>query len=407
MPELLAAQFVGGTASLVAGATAIPPATAISLSADGASADSYWPPGERWALHEPEAAQDAAETALLSSLAERLATADDPVLGLTGGLDSLVTGVALNELGIGFTALTFGDPAWPDVRSPRHRRAARGRALRQPDRADRRRRGSAPRRRRRALARGCVPLGIGRIDWPAGIGTWVTGGAGETGRAFYYRSEAAASPDPAPEEVTATLAAALTAPIRGAGRPAVEGVSGAAAEWTQAARATGVDGWRVLDVVYAEQRVQRWLRGMTTHSLGVLVPAFGAPDVQRALVSLPLRERAADGFHRSFLARRAPALLPATTPEPAPRRSLLARRGRQTAAPARARADGELWPAHPDFRAWVADEVLGSPSLTATMGTRWCLATRRGFLAGDPEAESLALWAAGPIAFDRALRELS
>jgi hypothetical protein len=172
--------------------------------------------------------------------------------------------------------------------------------------------------------------------------------------------------------------------------------------WVREASAAGVTGLRALDVVYGEQRVRRWLRGMLPRLAAPMIPAFATPEVARALMSLPLRERMGDGFHRSFLERHAPELLPAAPAQPPARRRLRLPRRRAT----QPSVLGERWEANPGFRAWVTDEVLAAPLLTDPLGERWAARTRERFLSGDGDAERLVLSAAAPVALDRALRRL-
>ena len=228
------------------------------------------------------------------------------------------------------------------------------------------------------------------------MSAWVTGGAGETGRTFYYRERTTGAEEVSPDALRDALASVLLAQVPGASDEACAAIGQSVERWIADATGTGVGGWRTLDVVYAEQRVRRWLRGMLTDATGVAIPAFSAPEVQRALVSLPLAERAADGFHRRFLAKHAEDLLPR-----APRQA-----GRLARLLGRFRPVGEQaspglripWGEHPEFQAWIADEILGSSALADALGESWCAETRRGFLAQAPQALDNALWAAGPIA---------
>jgi hypothetical protein len=50
--------------------------------------------------------------------------------------------------------------------------------------------------------------------------------------------------------------------------------------------------------------------------------------------------------------------------------------------------------------------VLGSPLITAAMGSAWCEQVREGFLRGNPRANEHALLASGPVVLAEALREL-
>ncbi len=405
LAEFLAAQFVGGERTLVREAAAVGTATVIDLSAAGVETRSYWPLAARWSLVDPARAQAHAEDALMATLPRQVERYARPFCGITGGLDSGVAAVALAEAGVSFEGLTFGESDWPDVRAApgiAHRLGVPTRTCLIEWTGD-----DEALRTARAEVRwheGAIQLGIGRIPWPSGMSAWVTGGGGETGRAFYYRERALAEPDPSPTTVAETLAGALLARIDGAGSAARDAVRRAVDGWIAEAHSVGVDGWRALDLVYSEQRVRRWLRGMLTHRAGPTIPAFTAPEVQRGLASLSLAERTSDGFHREFLARRAPELASRAAAHPVPplRRRLLARL-RPRAAPSLV---GERWREHPRFRAWIADEILRSPTLAAALGEHWCEVTREGFLVGDGTAEANALWAAGPIALESELASL-
>jgi hypothetical protein len=173
--------------------------------------------------------------------------------------------------------------------------------------------------------------------------------------------------------------------------------------WVAAAEQTGHSGWRVLDVVYGEQRVRRWLRGMLPHGQAPMVPAFATPEVQRALVSLPLDERRLEGFHRRFIEARRPDLLPdAASGGSAGGRRPLARVARRLRY---GRLDGQ-WRSRPEYRDWIADGVLGHPLAVEAMGERWCRRTRSRFFAGDQFAVERALWLGGPVALAEALEDL-
>ena len=116
IPEQLAAEFVGGDRSLIAGARPLPPAVRIVAGDEGARLTDYWPLEERWArLPEDEAAAHA-ERQLLGTLERRAHAIDAPHVSVTAGLDSRVTAVALRELGIAARGFTWGEPDWDDVR---------------------------------------------------------------------------------------------------------------------------------------------------------------------------------------------------------------------------------------------------------------------------------------------------
>ena len=206
IPEQLAAEFVGGDRSLIAGARPLPQAVRIVAGDEGARLTDYWPLEERWArLPEDEAAAHA-ERQLLGTLERRAHAIDAPHVSVTAGLDSRVTAVALRELGIAARGFTWGEPDWDDVRGGKdlaeqiglpHELVGvewldDGEAMRELDRQVR-------------WTEGAVPVGFARLAWPADMGGFVTGAGGEVGRAFYY----AGAPDEAdPGDVLAGLLAA-------------------------------------------------------------------------------------------------------------------------------------------------------------------------------------------------------
>ena len=414
LPEFLAAEFVGGSRTLLAGVSAVPAATAIELTSEGAAARCWWPASERWALLHPAAAQEHGESALLETLERRLRNSEHTFLGLTAGLDSRAAALALRELGLPFEAYTWGEQDWPDVSGGAEVAAAVGvRHHFQPFElfAD----DDALRFVEREVRwnEGLIQVGFGQPTWPAGMSTFVTGAGGETGRCFYYRSSVHLDVTPDAGHLAQVMSAALAGRIGAAHPGAIDTLHGRLDEWIADAESSGLRGWRCLDVLYAEQRVRRWLRGMLPRSRAPMVPAFTAPEIQRALVSLPLTERAEDAFQRKFIASRAPDLEPPAPPPPA-RAGLppIVRRlrARLPGLPGRSsRQPSPLepyWQERPAFRAWVAEEVLGSALIADALGERWAKRTRDRFVAGDAHAEEIALWAGGPVALQKALRDL-
>lgn len=401
LPEQLAAEFVGEGRSLVAGVRALGAASCVDFSATRAQESCYWPARDRLSLVPPDDAHAYAEHHLLRSLDERLAGVDRPLVGLTAGYDSRVAALALRDLGKPFEGYTWGAPHDDDVEGG----AAAAAALEAPHRRleFHEYSGDDALRRTRADARwteGAIHVGFGGIAWPGDMRAFVTGGGGETGRCFYYADRAGDAP---PSDLARVVSEPLADRIAGARPDRIEALHGRVREWVATAENAGVTGWRVLDVVYAEQRVRRWLRGMLPHLPAPMVGAFTAPEVQRALVSLPLEERAASGFHHRFIADRRPELLPDVG-------RVAARSGRRplTRVARRLRPpglDGD-WAARPEYREWIADAVLGGDLAVEGMGGRWCRRTRSRFYAGDAFAIERALWLGGPVALAEALRDL-
>lgn len=393
LPELLAFDFPGGERTLIEGVSPVPPATAI----EHGVARSWWPAAERWAPVPEDEAHAHAERALLETLAARVG--DDAVLMLTAGADSRVLALALAELGRPFGALVWGEEGWREVVGARAVAEHVGAPL---ERRSHWRSDAELRARFDAEARwtdGVLALSPSERLWPDAAGAVVFGAAGEVGRAFYHRAGGRSLIE----------ALAPEARLPGAPREVAAAVRASAEGWLAQAERVA-DGWRALDVLYAEQRVARWGRGQVPALAAVFVGGFCPVEVMRGLSSLPLAERRADAFHRRFVADRAPALgLPAPPP-------VSARRGRRPgwARPRRSvpPPPGDpfvvgLWSDRPESRAWVCDEALGpgSPAERA-MGPAWCASTRDGFLRGERRTTEQALLAAGPAALETGLREL-
>jgi hypothetical protein len=415
IPELLTWGFVGGRRTLIDGALAVPAATQIDLrAAREPEVSCFLPPGRRWAQLPEEVAYEHAERALLESLERRLRGARDVYLGLTGGLDSCVVAVALKELGIEVTAFTWGQAPVGDMAAAARVADVLG--------IPHRREPGHTREDHEALAAiqldvrwtdGCAPVRFIEPTFPEGLDAVVFGAGGETGRAFYYTREVAtAIPEPSRADLERVFDA--TARLAGARRSVRARVRARGYEWLD-----GADGWRALDVAYGEQRVRRWGRSMVPPIGGYVVAAFATPEVQRALASMPLADRVTDGFHRRFLTR-VPELVP-PPPAPAPQRSRLraaaslpgARRGMHALRRMRRPAHGAPWPAagewadRPHMRAWLEEEVLGSPLLAQALGRGWLARTGRAFSRDEARATELVLLAAAPVALESALEGLA
>ena len=424
VPELVAAELVGGEETLIAGARALPLATRVEVAAESRRVTSFWPAAERLRPVPPAAAAAQAETALLRSLERRLAGADAPVVGLTAGLDSRVALAALGELGIRASAFTFGDPASDDARGG----AAAAAAVGVPHRVGPFEWWSDAEGLQRLHAEvrwneGLMPVGFGRVPWPA-MSHWVAGIGAETGRAFLYRWAAPGSrgAEPSKRLLAAVLAGHFEDRLAGADPGLRRRLRARWRGWVEEALALGHRGWNALDVVYATQRVSRWGRAQLPRFDACAVPAFATPEQLAALASLPLRERLSDGFARRFLAaRRVDAGLPPPAPTRprgavplalARRRAVLrardARRALRLPRPARTQPwfASPPWDARPSFLGWLGETVLRSPTLDEAFGARWLEETRAGFLRGDPAAAELTMWAAAPVALEASLREL-
>lgn len=324
-----------------------------------------------WPVRDWSPVEDAAtvaEAALLRALDERVP--EGAQLGLTAGADSRVIALALAELGKRVATFTWGAPGSPDVDTAAHVAEALGlehRALFEegwhaPEEAI----GIAREEARWHEGLSDFPL-HGRPPWPEGITAYVTGGGGETGRAFYYRLMAASRPNPSLVQVARAWRPEDR--LGDASAEAREIVVTAKREALEAAAATGHEGWAVLDVVYAQRRFVRWGRSMLPRTEFPLIGGFADAEAQRALASLPLEDKLTDGFHRRFVAKRRPEL---ALPEPARQRAGVPPVVRRAAQRLRRRTPEPQRHELPSVIAeWIADDVLQRPELTGTMGRTW------------------------------------
>jgi hypothetical protein len=172
-------------------------------------------------------------------------------------------------------------------------------------------------------------------------------------------------------------------------------------------------------VVYTDQRVRRWGRSQIPCGGSVLAPGFTPLDLARALVSQPLRDRLASGFHHRFLEDHWPELAPFRPEPPSMPRALLrpALRLRERNTRARAlrnpppRQPGDdfvarLWAERPKASDWVLDHVLVHPHTGGTLGRAWVDWAREGFPRGAKRPGEHARLAAGIVGLDDALAAL-
>jgi hypothetical protein len=413
VPELLATELVGAGRCLVEGAIALPAACVVDVTAAAVERRSYWPPAERWASAPDDSAGEAASL-LIEQLQARVSGFRRPQLGLTGGLDSRVVAVALREAGLEFEAFTWGSETF-DVEEARRVAAALGlrhRALPYKVWAD-----AEALEHVDEITRwheGAMPVGFGRPTMPAEMDAQITGMGGETGRCFYYANATHLYREPSAEQASALLAGLFLPRLAGA-RPEARARLRAALDcWVAEAQASGAAGWRLLDVVYLEQRVQRWGRAMWARQSAPQVGAFCSAALAGRLAGQPLADRLAADIARSVIAAHAPELSPPPGQRPRAYRSLPALRARlrrRMSRSAQLPATGQsvnvaLWEQRPQFRSWIADEVLGSELLATTVGVEWAAAVHERFLAGDAEAERLAVQAAGPVSLAASFAEL-
>lgn len=415
LPELFAAEFVGGRRTHLRGVEAIPAATVIDFSPSRAATRSYWSERERYAPMPTRESFAVAEGALLGSVQHRLASTAAVELGLTAGADSRVAAVALREVGLRFEAMTVAPtPEAADARGA----ASVARALGVPHRVygydlvpdeD----GPAFIDAEARWSEGLAPLnGFGTAEHGS-PDVIVTGNGGETARGWYYRWQARNHKHPTPRQLAQVLAHVHWR-IEAASPDAHMALNRAVDEWIAGAYATGHAGWPALDIVYEEQRLRRWGRGRLARARAPLVYAFSTPELTRAFVSLPLEDRISDGFHRRFLARHAPEL--AIPAPPTQRRGIPSPARRfQSALRRRRGLDHDshdpsflahIWNERPLTRAYIADEVLHRPILQEAMGERLVDQVRAGFLAGEDHATQAAFLATGIAALDIAVSQL-
>ena len=423
IPELLSLEFVSGNRTLVQGVSAVPPGTRVDFSASGASTRPYWSRAERWQAISEDDAHAEAESALLRGLSTRVDGEAPTYLGLTDGADSRVVACALAELGLPFASFTWGDQDWADVKGAQRVAELLGisHEVLRPDYMD------AGRAFEENVAQarwteGALPISFVRSRWPEEMRTFVTGAGAESGRAFYYHRLASADGDQETDWVAQEFRRAIEGRLRGARAETRKTVGRRMEALVREAADLGYEGWRCLDVLYGEQRVRRWARAHLPCRPTQLVPAFGTPDVMRALACLPLHDRLSNGFNRRFLAERMPDLvLPAPAPALREQRSGIRRsisdalpgsvhrtvtRLRASRAPSRPWLFADRWEEYSALRAWIAEEALESPALRESMGKRWTVEVRDGFLAGEDRATAIALLAASPAALAHALQEL-
>jgi len=392
--ERLAFGHLAGDGAAVRGVAAVPAALHLRVDADGLVARAVRPEAERWALLAEDEAQAAADGRLVAAVGERVA-GRAALLGLTAGADSRTVAVALQAAGVPFTAFTWGAEDAEDV--------AGARAV--AERLGLEHRVAVPAPLDEAAARagagaaavwsdGAQAGGLlGGDAAPPEATVHLTGMGGEVGRAQYYRLLARSHPAPSRRELLrlwrpdAALPAAMAddarAHVRAAAQAAIDrGV------------ATGLTGWRVLDAVYVQQRMRRWVRDMVRRGPGVLAVPLLDPELDRALISLPLEQRLTLGFHRAFVGARHPDLAP-PTPEgqrpgvpPLLRRAAGAvRRRRATVERTDASADALV---EPPWRADLLVTGLRTPLAVAALGDELARDLVTDVLDRDPGAWSIA-----------------
>ncbi len=395
LADLLAFGHPANDAHLVAGVDALPAGAEVVVDARGMRTKA---PAPAWRLPDERSAHEAAVAALTACL-ERWHAHGSLALGLSAGMDSRVVAVCLRENGLPFETYTWGSPGSPEVEGAAAVAAQLGvpHAVVPPEPlAD----GQVVEQARRDIVwtEGCAAIGLAAGGAALSSAVNVTGAGGELGRAFHYALIARNRADPGPSHLRRAWEPHrnLDPTIAAAARDRVRDEATAAIARAEAA---GVDGWRVLDVVYAEQRMRRWTRSRIPPTAGAaLTPAFLDPDVAAALVALPLEDRLTAAFHRGFVQARAPALaLPAP---PGQRRHVPAAARRLASAwrsrrPRRAASDAPSLEGHPLTRRFLHDSVPDAASVREGLGAPFADALRRGIAQADPRALEIAMTLAG------------
>jgi hypothetical protein len=354
----------------------------------------------RWPAAPPEeGAKAAALDALLTVL--RTGAGERPALGLTAGLDSRVVAAALADLRIPATTFTWShheeDAAGAAAIAARfglpHQRLA-------PEWLDDAA-GLAELQADVRWSEGAAPLTpFGRVGYPDGLSSFVTGGGGEIGRAFYYRFEVANHNDPGVNRLVRLLNVRERIP-----HASPETIKVLQRRLVLDLQTLPREGWRRLDHFYARRRVARWGRAMLGRAPAATLPAFATPAVASALIAMSERDRVSDGFHRFALRELAGEEVPTGRTQrrgvPAPVRRVAARVRRQGRdAPPRHPYADEI-DARPLYREWL-DEAITRTELNQ----RWIDALREGVATGHERRVAQAMLATAPVALADALRDL-
>jgi hypothetical protein len=380
LPELLALGSILGDRSLIAGVRPVPPATVVDL---GRRTWCYRDLGDRWPEMDPAAAKEL----LLESLDERLRAAG-PWLGLTAGLDSGVVAVAAAELGVALPGFTWdhavrdatGAAALAGRLGMHHERVA-------PTWHDDELGWLGPETRwNEGLAGGAQ---FAQPGWPDSLRTFVTGGGGEVGRAFWWGAVGRNHTHPDQRALEASFR-----PDRLLPTPAAAGVRERVGEALTTIAEAGVTGWRVLDVLYAEQRVRHWGRGMLARGPEATIAAFASQDLLACLASQPVDDRLGAAFHRSLLDQ-ADSTVTQRAHVPAALRRAASRLRRR-------RPGGDAWlaqalAARPVYREWLAD-ALAAPEVADAFGPAWGRAAAESVRAArTAPLTDLAVRLSGPL----------
>jgi hypothetical protein len=322
-------------------------------------------------------------------------------LGLTAGRDSRVVAAALRAGGLEAQTYTWGAGDAPDAAGATavatslglDHRTISPRMLADDEVV-------AVARAAVTWTEGTAPIGVVDGHRELGVDVNVTGAGGELGRAFHYAYVAQNRRQPTTRHLEAlwqphvtlddTIDPAAREHVRDAARTAL----GRAAQ-------TDVTGWRLLDVVYAQQRMRRWGRsGIAPTSDAAYLPAFLEPEVARSLISLPLRDRLTDGFHRRYLSEHAPEI---ALPAPRRQRAWVPAAARRVASSVRRRRVSPPPPAdighfathYPATLSYLRDTVLRHPLVARGLGDNYAERLAREVEHGNGVAVLAALQLGG------------
>jgi hypothetical protein len=410
VPEYLAADSVGGTDTHLRSVRTFPSAWLAEVEQGATHERSYWPPRLRWELHPEADAHMRASEALLDGLDRRLSGIDHVHCALTAGLDSRVVAVALRELGKETTAFTYGLPEWPDVTEAQRVAGVLGlphEACGFDWHGDDDARDLIV---RAALwSDGQSPAhGFALPRSPSSMAVSVTGNGGEAGRARYYDWLVRNYRAPSSRELVNVLGH-LHGRVAGAPSDIHETLDDRLRRRVAAVQSeTGIDGWRTLDALHVEWRGRRFVRTRLPQSDALVVGGFSHPELNRALVSLPLATRLGSGFHRAFIVEREPALAvpspPRTARRFAPRRLLRLRHRIRSRRPPDPQPWllADRWADYPSTREWLEDAVLADPAARSELGERWMDELRTGFANDESHATELTLRLASLVALQSA-----
>jgi hypothetical protein len=372
LPELLVMGTCLTQRTHVTGVRALTPSTVVDF---GSGEHEAWPRLARWAAVEPAAAGKHAWTALTDTLTRRLEGEPAAWVSLYERDGALLLAAAA-ELGVDLPAFSpLGADDAPEVAATygmghefcaettiETETGAREKALRDALLGD--------------GAQALEPFEI--AGHPHTASAALTGFGGQTARAASYAHNAHARPQPPPAE----LASATGLPQTTAAdhRPSIEIKL---REWFELAADCGHRDWSAIDMLLIEEGVGAHA-GAERLPLAIRQP-LRAPEVARALSSLPLADRVARSWQRDALAALEPDAV-----------------ATRTAPAIRARLDA--FERLPRIQDWLLDEPLTSSLLTTGLGDLWVERLQAGVREGEPDMTEQALAAAAVVIFDQRLQ---